>query len=478
MKNATISLLLAVLTFASYAQDSLHTFKIKDYSLRDYVAPDIKFQRLEVTTDMNGSGNQRGAFKSNRFSGNGGLGYSNYINLLKFQGRSNAGLWVNTDFNKTIRDTVIETKNVSTLATLYYQSENRWYNSNDIFSGVHPSINYSIQDGNMSNTRGTVTNTSLSQGHDVDMSVFLTIGRGRIQPVTAARQAMDILISLEKYNRLAKSPSALEVDSLAKIANRVIFKRFYDKRFKRIYQLEALDKGIQEMGLVSNTDMVYAANLSDVWGYGRLYSRGSGSRLETGLIPVFGYNYTRTMNPNSDNVDEGNYYGGYGFVSWLKQVPLSYAWQSNFAVDLSAGIRVNNGNYLIISTQRDTVKMVSQMLNVSYELGYYPNTRTEITVRPFVGLSANQTDLKVDKFDFFGLSSGVNLKAYYYVSPRFRLGLTGGATFISDEYLNQSPFPSRVLTSNGNNSAIRAENNTGKNIFQYNYRLKISYAIF
>ena len=434
MKNATFTMLFGLLSLIGFAQDSTNTnFKIKDYSLRDYVAPDIKFRQLNFLSDAYGNGSQSGDSKYTRIRGNASLAFGNYINVKEFQGSSYTLLNFRNDFNKSIRDTLRSNKSSNSSVNLYYYGQNRWYN-NDRFFGFHPSLGYSFEDGSSSYTLDTITNTSINEAHDINVSFLFSTGAGRIQPVTAARRAMDILISLEKYNRLAKVPTSADIDSLSHIANRIAYKRFFDRRYKRIYQLEELDKGIQDLELVDNLDMVYAANLSDIWGYGRFYSRGSGSRFETGLVPVFSYNYSRTRAQNFDGVREVNGYGGFAFVSWLKQVPISYAWQSDFSVDLSGGIKINNGLETNQLAGFDTVTIATELLNMSYSLGFYPNTRTFISLSPFASLAATQWNQKGEKTEKLGLNTGINLNSYYYISPRFRLSLSGGLSFLSDEY--------------------------------------------
>jgi len=73
---------------------------------------------------------------------------------------------------------------------------------------------------------------------------------------------MDILLSLQKYNRFSIKPDKAMIDSLAYVVNRIIYKRFFDFRFKTIYQLEELDKVLQGMGLVDTVDMIYFAYLN------------------------------------------------------------------------------------------------------------------------------------------------------------------------------------------------------------------------
>jgi hypothetical protein len=477
MKNATFTLLLALITLVGYSQNPSSTFNIKDYSLKDYVAPDIRFRQLNVLSDMYGNGSQRGDYKYTRFSGNARLVFDNYINVKDFQGSSYSALTIRNDFTKSIQDTLRSNKSSNSSVNLFYYGQNRWYNHNDRFFGFHPSFGYNFVDGSSSYTFDTITNTRINEAHEINVSFLFSVGSGRIQPVTAARRAMDILISLQKYNRLAKSPTSADIDSLSHIANRIAYKRFFDRRYKRVYQLEELDKGIRDLELVDNLDMVYAANLSDIWGYGRLYSRGSGTRFETGLVPVFSYDYSRTREQNFDGVREVNGYGGFAFVSWLKQVPISYAWQSDFSVDLSGGIKINNGLETNQLRGFDTVSIATELLNMSYSLGYYPNTRTFVSLTPFASLAATQWNQNGEKTEKLGLNTGFNLNSYYYISPRFRLSLSGGLSFLSDEYFNQTPFPTPQL-SNSSTYYRENENISGTNSFRYKYQLTLSYAIF
>lgn len=91
---------------------------------------------------------------------------------------------------------------------------------------------------------------------------YISFGKRRIQPIESARQAMDILLSRQKHGRLAKTPDKSMIDSLARVANRIRYKRFFDFRFKTIYQLKELDKALQNMNLIDTVDMIYFANLN------------------------------------------------------------------------------------------------------------------------------------------------------------------------------------------------------------------------
>jgi hypothetical protein len=250
---------------------------------------------------------------------------------------------------------------------------------------------------------------------------------------------MDILISLDRYNKLSKSPDNAMVDSLARIANRITYKRFFDRRFKRIYQLDELDKGIQSMGLVDNQDMIYAANLSDIWDFVYDFQRGSGQRFEYGLLPIVQiFSEKMEENPNSPSysgnpITDNQYnYGIYGFGSWNKFTPLSYQWQSDIMLDVTAGWQQNQSNNYgsIISNN------YSALVNLSWAFGYYPTTRTYMSVIPYV-----RSSIKLPENEDVGLgvSTGMDFKSYFYISPRFRIDVSAGVTYGSDDFSYSTP---------------------------------------
>ncbi len=468
---------ISLLSYTLLAQDSASSsFSIKDFSLRDYEAPDIRFKRLNIGTNMNGYGRGHGDYYSDSHNGDLRMSLYLYGNTDVYQGSSSASVTYRWQlYNR--RDTLYQDKSNYHRVFLNYSSINRWYVSEKHFFAIHPRVSYQHGLNTGKYRQDTVYQNSRDIEHAIDLSVFLSMGSGRIQPIAPAREALNILISLERHNRLAVAPDSTAIDSLARIANRIQYKRFYDRRFKRIYQLEELDKGLQEMGLVTHPDMVYAANLSDIWNYGTNYSRGSGSRWEIGVVPGVKYSFKKQFQDENTNehLGEGSNISGYGFVGWTKKVPLSFSLQSDFSAIISAGYSDNKSNstYEI----QDTTGVTSQMINVNYTLGYYPNTRTYLGVTPSVTVSANQMNSPEEKEEYLGMTAGIRLNSYYYVSPRFRLSLNGNMSALSDDYLNQGPLPSSItggipLAIGGN------ENLTGENKLSFSYGFSIGYALF
>ena len=158
-------------------------------------------------------------------------------------------------------------------------------------------------------------------------------------------------------------------------------------------------------------------------------------------------------------------------------MPINFTLQSDFIVSVSAGYSDAKMASYDASNSKDTNTIISQIINASYSIGFYPNTRTQIKLSPYVALAANQMKYTQEKKEYLGLSTGVLLSGYYYVSPRFRIQVSGDARFISDEFYNDGPFPTTVSSFNG--ERIWNENNlSGANQFRYNYRVGLSYALF
>lgn len=489
MKNTFFTLVFTLIGLINFAQDTTNTsttnatsFNIKDYSLRDYIAPDIKYRTLAVGSVLGGEGAQSGKYSSNDFNGNANIRLYSYRNLQGYQGSSNTGFQARYYGRSSKYDTNYKHSYSSPVFFIDHRSVNRWYNLNDRFIGIHPLLtaDYGYV---ANNTNGDTLNPGYnSSRQNANVSVIMSVGTGRIQPVTAARRAMDIMISLQKYNRLAKNPTNEQIDSLAKVANTIAFKRFYDSRFKRVYQLAELDSGIQSMGLVDNPDMIYAANLSDIWNYGRTYYRGSGSRFEFGVIPVANYANRERNDGSFDSRSLTTGVGISGFVSWTKRLPINYQWQSDFSIMTTYGVSETDHESFNINQLNASYQSNTQTLSANWNVGYYPNTRTWIQMSPYVKFSAMQMNGQFDnqepeEEEFFGMESGIDIQAYYYLSPRFRLGLRGGTSFISDRYIDFDD-DTRLTVSNQQYSNNNATNVSGQNRFRYNYRFTLSYAIF
>lgn len=263
MKRSSFTLSIFFL-FLFLSSSFSQSIAIKDYPLKDYIAPEIKYHSLDLGTDLFLNGIQSKTESENR-KGNGlnanfDLDYYLYQNTSGFQGISDARFQTTYQYQKSSYsddDDSITTVNMDMLIGLDYYGQNRFYFDNSVFIGLS---GYASANSTQRNRQESYKITASS----FDINPYISVGKGRIQPVQSAREAMDILLSMQQCNRLAFLPDTLMIDSLAQVANRIRYKRFYDFRLKDIYQLEQLDHAIQAMNLVDTADIVYFANLNDI----------------------------------------------------------------------------------------------------------------------------------------------------------------------------------------------------------------------
>lgn len=457
---------------------------IKNYPLRDYIAPDIKYQRMDLYTGLFLNGvSELEDNADNVYRANLNLNYYEYINLSKFQGISDIYFYSSMQGSWQKQDTSENSQTTLNIQIDYY-GQNRIYKTNETFWGIHGQVGYHYSPYFSKNNNENYQH----QLHHINFVPYFSFGKGRIQPIESARQALDILISLQQNGRLSKQTDKNDIDSLARVANRIRYKRFYDQRFKRIYQLEELDKAIQNMDLVDSLDMIYFANLSDIWDYAGRYKRGSGLRIEGGLIPDLNFWYSKHTDSDQDEVKtDHSQIGIYGFVSMNRMRPISYAWQSDLMIDLTFGYgRSKYESDHENAAPKHTSDYLNAMLNASWQFGFYPNTRTFLSLTPFSAFTyLPWNDVKDERF---GWASGLKFESYYYVSPRFRLSFDAGVTYadnldasVPSPFWNTVFYNGQYLLNNNTNDIISNPVDATRLIYnklEYYFSFTLRYAIF
>lgn len=466
-KTLIITLGLFLFSSLTFAQET----SIKDFDLKNYKAPDIKYRTLDLGTNMSLSGyNESSDNNQNSFGFNASLDYFDFRNTKKIQSRNYSYLYTSFQSNWSKSDGAKKSSNRPTVQ-LRYMTETRLYNENKAFLGFHGNLNLDY-----SNSNNKDESDYYSYKHyKVEFTPYISGGKGRIEPVESVRQALDILISLQKYGRLSKDPDSTMIDSLARVANRIRYKRFYDTRYKRIYQLEELDKAMQLMDMVEVADIVYFANLSDIWNYAPTYSRGSGLRIEGGIIPTFRYgkiDYDDDFQGNNNSsITMSNIYGAFGFFALNRNRPINYKWQSDIALDLTFGYdkEIEKWN-TDTGENKYEYESLKGILNFTWKFGYYPNTRTFTGITPYIATSF--LDTKDSDNEKFGINTGIRFDSYYYISPRVRITLEA-STFYRENFANSIPSPFWNATYASSSGYINPDR-----IISYELLFKFAYAIF
>ena len=182
-------LLLFVLT--SISQEST----IKNYPLKDYIAPDIKYRMFDLGSGLGSVGGIYGSSKANRYANgfhiNALLNYFEYINTSQFQGISDAGFRTDFSTGNSKKDSINQASSNLSI-DLNYSTQNRIYFQNDIFFGIHGNLYYTA---NPLNSHSGESNYK-TQYHHFSIMPYISVGKGRVQPIESARRAMDILQTL------------------------------------------------------------------------------------------------------------------------------------------------------------------------------------------------------------------------------------------------------------------------------------------
>ncbi len=382
--------------------------KDKDF-LRNYKAPDFKLKRLDLNFNVNGDDFNNTVGKQSSFNEHTSLYYEQYSNSQKYQGFLSVNLTSNIGWHKTklIEETFSNTG-------VYLNTENRFYFKPKWFVGVHGFLNVTHFYNNYSGL--TPVSTVVS-----NITPLVSIGNGRLEPVQYARNAMDIEKLLSKGNRLSKSYSISELTVIADKIAEINNVRYFDFRLRRIEQFEALDQTMKEVGGVSEFDMTYFVYLADAYLYAKNFVRYSGFRHELGVLPIG------------------------GFYKMNYDIPASYAVQHNFNANVLGGDYYYFNNF----TGFDVT------VTGGYELGLYPNTRTNFNAGVQVGTSIVYQNVVAKLYT----------TSYIYLSPRFRLSFDasyqiGNGGMTSDLYYLLSP---HSLSMNG---------------YRLNASVGLSYAIF
>jgi hypothetical protein len=421
-----LSLLVSVFFFyqvSVLAQEKGNYFteeKDQDY-LKNYKAPDFRFKALTASFDGFGQGRTTELDNEHRVTMNGGLYHSRVTNNKFYQGSISAATH-NTFSIRNANSVVTQ----GLLSRNYSTMHNRYYKNNGWFLGLHDhsTLNFS--------------QTNSNEQADFAFRPAFSVGHGRVEPVSFGRMAMDIERLLSIGNRLAPGFSQENRTALADEIGRITYKRYFDTRLARIYQLQQLDSVLQKMGVVNECDIVYFSLLQDAFFYSDYRSRLSGLRHEFGLTPAIVLN----TNGNSGLM-------AYGFYSFDFFLPQSYAVQHDISVSVLGGYR-ENGSF--------GGEDFPAWLDASYTFGYYPTTRTYLSAGLSGGLNLDEGNL--------GYVAGTTIKSYYYISPRVRFTAEGMLRY-GDRYTEH----------NFDHIAVDNINRTVEQI-DYGFRLGLIYSIF
>ncbi len=215
------------------------------------------------------------------------------------------------------------------------------------------------------------------------LSYTVGIGKGRIENVTDAQMAYNILNDLKKNNLLATDFSNEDINGLAQTITQLNNTRLFDFRRKHIFELKQIDSFLCARGLVKEKSIDYFTTVNDSWFYAFNELRRHGKEKFITLTPSVGLNNTKSVFNILPVDSTAKYFSKFATVILSigidKAKAVSIKRQYNKGISLTTTYGYNdtkNTNNSIINTI--TNSNIITGLNGYLQWGYYPNTRTSI----------------------------------------------------------------------------------------------------
>lgn len=410
-------------TFACIACLSLNAQL--NYDLENFKSPEVKYQGLDATFNLRGDAYDYGDYsENNALSSNLYLNYFRYVNTDKVISNNNIQLnfWGSysdskssyNDENSQLSRNLAFDLNSTSLNNLYLNDRYGYFiqldgNLNSTFNASR----FKAEDG------GQTTDDRISRDFSQRSIARVGLGYGRIEPVGYARLAYDTYAMLLKKN-LIEEPTKKQIDDLAEVMVDVVNTRFFDGRFKRIFQLEQIDSTLRAQGLVNDLPIAYFAQLADVWNSANRFNRGSGTQVSGGIKGVHNFSDYRSENTVTDFTQDDFsviYRGLLVYAEYKNQKPLSIKWQRDVLLGAEFG-DIDDG------IPNDGLEGFAQ---ARYGYGWYPNTRTRLSLNGALSTIYGQT-LSVAGSpervsDQWTYRLDLDFDFYYWISPRFRFGV-------------------------------------------------------
>lgn len=397
------------LSFSGFAQ------VYEDFNLSEYVTPDIVRSQLDFSLRTAGSFTDNETSKNDLFRINGDLNtaFDKYKNTRPYWNRQLLVVGMSGNYRNEMKE-----KNSDYGLTFNYQNVNRFYTSDMRFFEVSPSVDVQL----LGYKTGGLLVDVKTHNNSYYANIPMSVGKGRIEQVEDARQAIYILENLDKQGVLNRKLTTEEIHAFAQTISTVKNKRFLDARLRMIDEITTVDSVLVNMGVLSSGGAPYFTTLYDYWMYGDLFSRGSGTVYKVGLTPFINHrNYNNVSDLQSVKLTGT---GVTAKLSYENEKPLNLYWQQSIWAEASGSYWHSKINL----PSDNTSHMVDMGLNGRYTLGYYPTSRTNVNFGFDESLYWGQRTYKDtpepnDKYTFLTSYTGAFVDLYYYISPQFRFAL-------------------------------------------------------
>jgi hypothetical protein len=278
------------------------------------------------------------------------------------------------------------------------------------------------------------------------ISMPVSIGHGRIEPVEDARLAIYILEELTKAGRISDLPADDVIIEMAKEISRIKRSRFLDSRIRKIKELQVIDSFLVANNIISQNDINYFAVLNDQWDYAFGPPRESGFAISFGFDNNLAFNrFYHEINitnngPVKYNSKERISEAG-GFLKLRYAKPINLLWQTSADFLTSYNLQFN-GNPEDKDNLTENFRTDIFLASLNYSLQFLPDSRTSIKFKvegSFLNSQGERTLVQLNPIDYKlnsnELTLSPSLELYYYISPQLRV------QFNSSLYL----FKSKIL---------------------------------
>lgn len=460
--------------------------QVSNFNLANYKLPYLKRHLLETNINLSGNNNyyelpvndKLYTDKDNNLNSNVNIKYNLYLNSITTQRQINSEVNYTSYYNKRSGNNYnkpIERYNNNPL--INFSIENRHYFKPNLFIETDVNTEYSYKK-EFSNSY--VSNNSIN--HTILFETPIKLGIGRVERVEDARQAIYIYDELSKQGRLKDTINNDDVIKFATKISELKNKRFFDYRIRRIYEIEALDTFLKQNNYISQSDARYFTTLSDYWVYANSPIRNSGTRISFGIYPNY---YLNDKNQKIENDNTYNYNLNTlilnGGIELLHEKPINNYWQNTIEIKGLVGKVLG-----VIKKDNSKISIPNIQLNYSQTIGYYPNTRTIVSLM----YGANYVQLFGDNNwganNSFGANSKgfkifTNLAVQYYISPQVKLLVSSSVFYINQKseyktnlYFNETDNSKTILYLLSNESNYYYATNSLLNDF----RITLLYSIF
>lgn len=444
MKNNTllapIFLLLLLTSFNLTAQD------YTSFDLSDYYTPDISRNMLELNFGTNGgyNNNETSSTTSSSMSGNLNALLHHYHNTRRRV--STHRLYTTFEGNsRKYSSPAYDSKESEIYPSIDINTHNRFYNSSNTFLLAGGTGKFQLYQGKTHRDDFIENQTTDIRTQNRSMGLGLRIGggKGRLESVEDARQAVYIVENLSKNSVLKRKLSSEELFTLSQLISSVKNRRFFDSRLHRIDEITEVDSFFVNNHLLERTDASYFTVLYDYWEHGALFERLSGTLFESYLsADILQTGYTSEETALTEYTLKNKQQDFFWNNMFYYEHPKNLYWQNSALAGLNMGYRKEKSDYPGDMHDRNNEYLVIS-LKGNYGWSYYPNSRTSLLAwinQDFTYRAHFPYNEAIDSSDhterYFTSKSNLNVNANYYISPQIRLS-TGGS--VDMMYLKGKP---------------------------------------